>query len=457
MKNEVEVAVIGAGVSGLCAATLLAESLGDDAVVLIEASDTAGGYARTDVNEGFLCDRGPNGFLDKEPLIFTWINKLGIYDQLVRANEAAEKRFILKNNHLVLMRPPPAFLLSTLLSVKGRARLLCEPFVKQKPNSKVETIWEFAARRIGPEAADTLVSAMVSGVFGGDAKQLSLEHCFPHMAEMERDHGGLVKAMIAKKRGVGGEGSAMGPGGALMSFAGGIGALTDAAAVRVSSRLRLGCRAEKIEHTGSRYRISIAGKSGVTARSVVMALPAPDAGRLVAALDTDMANALGSIPHAPMTVLCTGYREEHVGRNMRGFGFLAPRNQGKRALGCIWSSSVFPRTAPSGWILLRTMYGGYTDPQALKLSNEELLGHLAKEIHPLMKIERAPEFVRTYRHPVGIPQYMLNHGEILQTLEAAEQRHAGLVLAGNAYRGVSLNDCVRSGFRAAERLLEQRV
>jgi oxygen-dependent protoporphyrinogen oxidase len=103
------------------------------------------------------------------------------------------------------------------------------------------------------------------------------------------------------------------------------------------------------------------------------------------------------------------------------------------------------------------MYGGYTDPQAVKLSDEELLEYLANEIHPLMKIKRAPEFVRIYRHSVGIPQYMLNHGRILETLEAAEQRHPGLVLAGNAYRGVSLNDCVRSGFRAAERLLEQRV
>jgi oxygen-dependent protoporphyrinogen oxidase len=456
MTTEVEVAVVGAGVSGLCAATLLAESLGDEAVLVLDASDAAGGYARTDTDEGFLCDRGPNGFLDKEPLMFAWINKLGIYEQMVRANKAAERRFLLKNGRLIQMRPPPGFLLSPLLTVKGRARLLCEPFIKRKPNNKPETIWEFAARRIGPEAADTLVGTMVSGVFGGDAKKLSLEHCFPRMAAMERDHGGLVRAMFAKKRG-GSGGSAMGPGGALMSFAGGIGTLTDAAMGRISNRVRLRHRAQKISRTKTGYRISVAGKPDVVARFVVLALPASAAGALVVELDVEMGSALGSIPHAPMAVLCTGYREEDVGRDRRGFGFLVPRDQGKRALGCLWSSSIFPRTAPEGWVLLRTMYGGYTDPQAVKLSDEELLEYLANEIHPLMKIKRAPEFVRIYRHSVGIPQYMLNHGRILETLEAAEQRHPGLVLAGNAYRGVSLNDCVRSGFRAAERLLEQRV
>jgi oxygen-dependent protoporphyrinogen oxidase len=137
---------------------------------------------------------------------------------------------------------------------------------------------------------------------------------------------------------------------------------------------------------------------------------------------------------------------------MNGFGFLIPPKEGKRTLGCIWTSSIFPRQAPEGWVLLRTMYGGFNDPAAIELSDDEMLRYLRQDVHPLLGINSDPEFLRIFRHPRGIPQFLLGHGEVLAGVEAAESRYPGLVFAGNAYRGVGLNDCVLSAHRAVDLL-----
>ncbi|NUM52873.1 MAG: protoporphyrinogen oxidase [Candidatus Hydrogenedentes bacterium] len=451
MTYETKVAVLGGGVTGMCAAHYLCELLGRESVLVLESSDTAGGTTRTDAVDGFRLDWGPNGFLDREPLTLKWVDDLGLTGELVRANEAAAKRLILKNGQLVEIKPPPAFLFSPLLSVRGRLRLLCEPFVAQKTDISPETIWNFAARRIGPEAADTLVSCMVSGVFGGDAKLLSLEHCFPRMAAMEREYGTLFKALMSKRR-INKSASAMGPGGVLTTFREGIGFLPRHVAEQIGPRMLYGNGAKRVTRENGEYSIETSAGDTVNARYIVVAMPTHAAAVALANLDPDLCNTLTNIPYADIVVVCTGYSGDQVARDVDGFGFLVPRSEGKRALGCLWTSSIFPHEAPSGGVLLRTMIGGATDPDAVRLSDAELLAIVQREIHPLMQVSGAPQLVRIFRHAPGIPQYLLNHAENLDAIDAAEQRHPGLYFAGNAYRGVGLNDCVVSAVRAVERL-----
>ena len=454
MRIEVDTAVIGGGVSGLCAAHYVARRQGEESVILLEASDHPGGTTRTSVEEGYLLDWGPNGFLNREPRTLQWVEDLGVSDKLVTANDAAARRFILKNGQLMEILPPPRFLATPLLSVPGRARLCFEPLIKGKRDNRPETIWDFAARRIGREAADMLVGPMVSGVFGGDAHQLSLAHCFPRMAAMEREHGSLFKALLAKKR-ENNSASPMGPSGVLTTFQEGIGFLPLHAASRLGGHIRLNAPATSVTHANGAFHVEVADGMQVTARSVVMAAPAFAAARLLSRLDDAIASALDRIAYAGIAVVCTGYSREAVGHDMNGFGYLVPRNQGKRALGCLWTSSIFPHQAPAEKVLLRTMIGGFTDPDALRLSDSELLDIVKREVHPLLSVSREPELLRIFRHEQGIPQYLLHHGECLEAVEAAEIRWPGLLFAGNAYRGVGLNDCVLSALRAVEALLDQ--
>lgn len=439
--------------SGLCAAWYLRERFGAGAVRVFEAAGVPGGTARTERAEGFVCEWGPNGFLDKEPRTLAWMAALGIEDRLVRASEASARRFIYRHGRLHEIKPPPGFLFSPLLSVRGRARLLCEPLVKPRRDGGPETIWDFARRRIGQDAADTLVSPMVSGVFGGDAKQLSLEHCFPRMAEMERLHGGLFKAMKAlKKSGK----SAMGPGGTLTSFRDGIGIVPETAAAALGDSLQLDTPVTRVSPGGDGFAVETRDGAVHRARAVVVAAPAYAASDFCAPMGEDLCSALGRIAYAGIAVVCTGFRREQVRHDLNGFGFLVPRIEGKRVLGCLWTSSLFPGRAPEGHVLLRTMYGGYTDPDVLALGDEELFKLWRSEIGSILGVEGDPCFLRIFRHARGIPQYLTGHGGILNVVEQAERQHPGLVFAGNAYRGVSLNDCVVSAHRAVD-MLSDRV
>ena len=440
--------------TGLCAAHHLAQDLGHENVLLLEAGSEPGGTTRTSVEGGYACDWGPNGFLDREPATLEWIDRLGVSGDLIRANESAKHRFIFTRGRLVEAVGPPRFFVSPLLTVRGRLRLMCEPLIPGKRDHTGETIWQFAARRIGKEAADTLVGPMVSGVFGGDARVLSLEHCFPRMAAMEREYGGLTRALIARRREKKAA-SPMGPSGTLTSFKEGIGRLSDEVAAALGPVFRAGARVTRISTPSpGLYRIETASEDVYDTRAVVVAAPAYAAAEFCAELDEAACRALGAIEYADIAVVCTGYPAAEVRGNTNGFGFLVPRQEGLRMLGCLWTSSIFPAQAPPDRVLLRTMVGGYTDPEALKLTDSELLELVRRELHPIMDMSCEPEYTRIFRWPRGIPQYLCGHGEILRAIEAAEERHPGLVFAGNAYRGVGLNDCVLSALRARERVVD---
>jgi len=456
MSNHADVIVVGAGISGLCAAHQVTRHQGPESVLVLEASTTAGGYARTIIDNGIMWDWGPNGFLDREPLMLRWVDQLGLSDRLIRANEAAARRFILKNDRLVEIQPPPRFLLTSLLSLKGRARLMCEPFIRAKRDDDPESIWDFASRRIGKEAADLLVSAMVLGVFGGDAKKLSLKHCFPRMHEMETRYGGLVKAMLAKKR-EGKGGGPSGPGGTLTSFDRGVGTLGDAAADLLSERIRFNQKVTSIERREAGYSLTTKSQQRYTCRALIVATPPDAASSLIQAISPAMSGALGRIEAANIAVVGSAYSRSQIKGSVDGFGFLVPPNQNKRILGCIWTSSVFPHTSPDDLVVLRTMVGGYNDPEAVDLDDDAFVELLKRELHPVMQISGEPQHLNIFRHRQAIPQYLENHQEMLDILDAGEADLPNFALAGAGYRGVSLNDCVVSAYRAVERIQSTEI
>ncbi|MFP6581413.1 MAG: protoporphyrinogen oxidase [Candidatus Hydrogenedentota bacterium] len=442
--------VIGAGVSGLCCTHRLMEQHGADAVVCLEKASRAGGYIQSENIDGYICDEGPNGFLDKEPRMLEWIESLGISGELIRANEASARRFLLLNGKLQEIKPPPAFLSSPVLSLKGRMRLLKEPLIRKRTDEAPESIWDFAARRIGPEAADTLVSAMVLGVYGGDAKKLSLTHCFPRMAEMEREYGSLIKAMRAKaKEGRNGGGPA-GPGGTLTTFKTGIGRLTERAAEVIASSLKLDTTVKSISKNGDGTFAIETDSQRYTTDSLVCALPAHASVDLFSEFAPDLSKAVATIRNEPIAVICTGHDRKEVGHDLEGFGYLVPPNQKRDVLGCIWTSSLYDDFAPDGRVYLRTMVGGAIHPEYVDQSDDELLKIMHKEVFFTLGMLTDPEFVKIYRHPRGIPQFGLNHGEVLDVIAATESEHPGLRFTGNSYHGISMNDSVKHAFEVTE-------
>jgi oxygen-dependent protoporphyrinogen oxidase len=383
---------------------------------------------------------------------------------LHRSNDNARKRFIFSGGELhQLPDGGPAFLKSRLISWPGKLRLAMEPtpFISSAPAGVDETLADFGRRRLGKEALDKLIAPMVSGIFAGDPETMSLVSCFPRIAELEREYGGLIRAMImlAKKKKqdqAAGKvvSSAAGPGGVLTSFREGIQYLSDALASSLGGIVRPGVAVTSVVKGGSvPYRVTCSDGSEYEADIAIMASPAFAAADMLAALDGGIAGVLQQIRYASMTVICFGYSRGQIERSLDGFGYLIPKKEGCNTLGTLWDSSMFENRAPEGKVLLRSMMGGACFPEYVTLSDDEVVARVRQDLKMTMGIVAEPEFVRIFRHPQAIPQYTVGHGARLQKLEESLKAHPGLILTGNSYRGIGLNDCVAAAERAADEAL----
>jgi oxygen-dependent protoporphyrinogen oxidase len=455
MSGEVhDFVVVGGGIAGLATAYEILRIRPKSSLIVLEATERLGGNIRTTRDDGFTVEWGVNGFLDNVPETLDLVARIGLAGDLLPAARAAGRRFIFRDGRLrEVPLKPTRFLLSDLLTLRGRLRVLGEPFAPRRSDAD-ETVFDFAARRIGPEAAEILVDAMVSGVYAGDSRGLSLASTFPLMREMEEGHGSLVRAMIAvrkkarRERGAGG--GPAGPGGVLTSFRGGMDMLIARLAERVGmGRIRLSAPVESVERLpspgGYRLRIPPAGHARDTldAWRLIVAAPARSAASFLAPLDPRLADELAAVEYAPVAVVAFAYREEDLAEIPNGFGFLAPHGQGLRILGCLWDSSIFPPRAPEGAVLLRGMIGGACDRDAVALSDADLTAVMRHDLAIAMGISAVPRRIWIFRHPLGIPQYTLGHGARLQRIAARLAPLPGLDLIGNSYRGVAVNHCAK--------------
>lgn len=453
------VVVVGGGVAGLSVCYELIERAkarpGSLEVVCLEAADRPGGNIRTDREGGFTCEWGPNGFLDNVPATPALVERVGLRDRVLRSDQSAAIRFIFRGGRLRrLPSGPLSFLVSDILSLRGRLRVLAEPFVPPRRDEGEESVANFVERRIGGEAASVLVDAMVSGIYAGDVGALSLEATFPKMHRMEKDHGGLMRAMMARRREGGSGGGPAGPGGTLTSFKGGLEELIAGLSGAVGPALRLRHRVSRVDEMGVRgYRVSVADQPSIDADAVVLACPAWQAAEIASDIDPELSAALSGIPSASLAVVHFAYDLDDLPVPPRGFGFLVPRGEGPRILGTLWASSIFPGRAPEGKALLTSMIGGAHDPEAVGLGDGALVDLVRKDLATAMRIEKPPRFARIFRHTRGIPQYVLGHVARLAAIDRRTSAHPGLFVCGNSYRGISVNACVDEAPRIAANVL----
>jgi oxygen-dependent protoporphyrinogen oxidase len=463
MKQAV---IVGGGISGLSAAWLLRQQAQEQgielAITLLEKEVRLGGKIWSIKDDGYLCEWGPNGFLDNKPQTLELCKELKADGQLLRSNDNARKRFIYSGGRLNrLPENGPSFLKSSLISWPGKLRLAMEPFIPQYRGTEDETLAAFGRRRLGGEALNKLIAPMVSGIFAGDPETMSLKSCFPRIAELESEYGGLIKAMIRlakKKKQDIAEGkvvaSAAGPGGVLTSFREGIQTLTDILAAELGMGiirsgegvLRVG-KGESVP-----YRV-VTERGEINADVVILATPAYATADFLDGLDPGLSGILRQIPYATMTVACFGYERERINYDLNGFGYLISKQERLNTLGTLWDSSIFENRAPAGKVLLRSMMGGACFPQYITLSDAEVEQRVRDDLEKTMGITAPPSFIRIFRHEKAIPQYTVGHAKRLDALGEKLAGHPGLILTGNSYRGIGLNDCVAAAHRAAAETL----
>ena len=462
------VVIVGGGISGLAAALRLAESDRPPRVTVLEATARLGGRIGTERRDGWLLELGPDLFLGGKPGAWELCRRLGIAERLhgTATNAGA---YVLRGRRL--LRVPQGitglvpsrigpFVRTRVVSPLGKLRVALDYFIPPRRDDGDESVEAFVVRRLGREMYERLVEPLLSGIFAGDGSKLSVLATFPQLRENERTHGGMLKAMLAARRA--NRAPASDPAGrgpehhGFLSLPGGLAELVDALTTRLAERgvtLRSGSAVAALERDGEGWEVRIADGSALRADAVIVAAPTRATATLIDAHAPDAAAAMREIPLVTSATVSLGYLDTEVPRALDGTGYISPRVEQRAALACTWSSSKFRGRAPEGHALFRVFLGGATRADVGALSDEAALALARQELREVMGVTAPPRLEHVTWHRDALPQYTLGHRERVQRVEADVAAVDGLEVAGNSYHGVGIPDCVRSGERAAERVL----
>lgn len=450
------IGIIGGGISGLSAAFWLSnhEKSSNYSITLLEKSEKFGGSIDTFTSDGFTVEAGPNGFLDSKPHTSKLFTDAGLADKLLKSNDAARRRFIMRNNKLQkLPEGSIEFFKSELLSLKGKLRLASEMFITKKTDNTDETVANFARRRLGAEALDYMIGPMVAGIFAGDPEKMSLKSCFPVIHNLEIEYGGLIKALIKKRKK---SSSASGPGGILTSYEGGLqSAINDLVSKCKEQNVIFENNTEVISVEKFNNQYSVQTSKGLyTFDKLIVTTPAYTASKFLEPLDSTLGKQLGKIPYSPIFVAGLGFKSQDVKDDMDGFGYLIPVNENQKILGALYTSSIFPERAPMGCKLIRVLVGGDRNHWINDKSEEELIQIALQSTQNIIEHNMKPDTIQTCRSLKAIPQYRPGHSEIVDTIENICSDLGNIYIGGNILYGVGLNDCTRTSDMIVKNILD---
>ncbi len=465
-----KVVVVGGGIAGLSAAHRLAESKRPGLeVTLLERSDRFGGTIRTIERDGCLVELGPDSFLSTKPWLSDLAGRLGVADRIIPTASTHRGAHVVHRGRLhplpdgfLMMAPTRLWPMVTtsLFSWTGKVRCALDLVLPRGAEAGDESLGAFVRRRFGGEVLERVVQPLIGGIYAGDPDTLSLKATIPRFLEMERRHRSVIKAMVAQRRMAarGGSGASTGSGaryGELVTFDKGMETIVEVLLQHLPADT-MHARTEVISliRDGRLWRLASSDGRRFDADGVILALPARNAAELLHGVDSAMYDELSAIPHASSAVLNLVYRRSDVPHPLDCFGFVVPEAEKRKIIACTFSSVKFPNRAPENVVLLRAFIGGACQQDLLDVDDEEMLRNVQEELNDLMGIEAAPRHIALARYPDAMPQYQVGHVRRMERIESLLERHPGLALAGNAYGGVGLPDCVHSGEQAAERVLE---
>jgi oxygen-dependent protoporphyrinogen oxidase len=446
--------VVGAGISGLACAYALKKS--GVSVLVLEASARPGGVIQSVRDNGFLCELGPQSFSGTSAL-FQLCDEVGVSSELVAAPHAAPRYIWLNGEFVRVPMSPGAFLGSKLLGGKTKRSILSEVFRTSHAPEEDESVAAFVRRKFTEELLDKLVGPFVSGIYAGDPEKLSLRAAFPKLYEAEKLRGSVIrgsfrlaKKNVPAKQPVKQTDRRRG----LYSFRDSNQTLTDAIGGSLGESLRCGVRAT-MARNGNKFLLqldSAHGSETIRADKLVLATPAAVTRDLLGELAPDAVPPAMDIEYAQVAVVSVGYRKEQIANDLNGFGFLIPRSQKIRTLGCVWNSSLFPNRAPQGHVLMTSFIGGVTDAALGTAHESEIATIVRQDLEKLLKISGSPAFERVTKYAAAIPQYNLGHLRRLDNIRKAVARIPGLFIAGNYWNGPAIGACIENSFAVAEQV-----
>ncbi len=471
-------AIIGGGIAGLAAAYELEQARRAGATVeytLFEASDRLGGCLASEIVDGAVLERGPDSFLTQKTAAAELCRELGLGAELTPSNDADRKTCIVVRNRLVPLPDGLMFLVPTkliptaltrLFSLPTKIRMGMELLLPPQPSGLPdESVAEMVERHFGREAVDRLADPLLSGIYGGDATQLSAHTVLPLFVEMETRYGSLTRGMLAAHRALRARAKSSAQKGknreerpVFTALRGGMQQLVDALTTRLDpASIRLSTPVRSLEKTADGWRIKTNGATEIY-DAVIMALPAWAAGALLSPVDLVLGEELSAIPYSSSITINLIYDEAKLGKLPKGFGFLVPASEDRSMLACTFVHRKFLGRTPPGKAVLRAFLGGMNNETLLAEPDAALVATVRRELSEILgprilPLETEPEHVQISRWPRAMAQYAVGHQGRKQRIADRVATLSGLRLAGNAYDGIGVSDCIRLGRQAAKELI----
>jgi protoporphyrinogen/coproporphyrinogen III oxidase len=467
------IVVIGGGIAGLAAAHRIVElnsqkSL-DIEVMLVEASHRVGGTIATERIGDFLVEAGPDSFITEKPWALRLCERIGLASRFVSTQTAYQKIYVVHRGKLEAL-PEGFFLLAPtrfwpfirtpLFSWAGKLRMASELFMPCGEMDDDESLGSFVRRRFGIEALERAVQPLVGGIYASDPDKLSLTATMPRFKEMERQQRSVIWAMRSEQRRRP-RNREIGSGarwGLFVTLTGGMQELVDALArglpegsIQVNAPVTNVIR----DRDGHGWLLSVKEGKGLQADAIILATPAFRAGQLLASTAHNAADELKRISYASTATVTLAYRREDFPHEPDSFGFVVPAIERRKIIACTFSSLKYPGRAPTGYVLLRVFVGGALARELFNDNDATMEKNVRDELASLIGITALPRLVRIWRHANSMPQYHVGHDMRINRIETLLSQFSTLALAGSAYHGVGISDCVRTGEEAAEKIVQQ--
>ncbi|MFI5395024.1 MAG: protoporphyrinogen oxidase [Candidatus Binatia bacterium] len=459
------IVVVGGGSAGLAAAHRLVELSRERQqpmqLTLLEAGRRLGGAIGTERTDGFVIEAGPDSFISEKPWAINLCERIGFTPRLVRTRDENRRTYVVHNGRLhslpdgFLLLAPTQFwplVVTRLFTWPGKLRMAMDLLLPRGPQRSDESLGSFVTRRLGRQALERVAQPLVGGIYTADPDDLSLAATMPRFLEMERKSRSVIWAMwTAQRRAPAATRAMSGARWSLfVSVDDGMQSLVDALAQRLPEGVvRLASAVSSVRRE-RRWKIATTTGDTVEADAVVLATPAHQSARFVTDFDPRLAGELRGIPYASSATVSLAYRNDHIPGTLDGFGFVVPLVEARSIVACTYSSIKYPGRAPEGYVLVRCFVGGAMQQSLFEQDDAAMVESVRRELRELLGITSEPLLTRIHRHAQAMPQYRVGHLERMARIDTSLAQHPGLAVAGNAYRGVGIPDCIHSGEMAAE-------
>ncbi len=453
MKKSV--IIVGGGISGLSAAYYLSKADQDIEITLLESKPKLGGVIETFSRSGFLMEGGPDAFISEKPAALELIKELGIEKSVIGTNPDFRRSFIYKKGKLIqvpeglyLMAPSQVgtFALSPLLSWKTKLRMALEIFIPPKKDTDDESVASFVRRRLGRGALERIAQPMIGGIYTADPENLSLKTTMPQFLEMEKKYGSVIKALVARRRSrqKNTAQSISGPRYSLfLSLKDGLGSFIKTLEKELNQvNFKFSSSVSSLKQNRE-WEVGLDSGESLRADAIILAVSAPQASKILSSVSPNINRDLNQIPYESVATVNMVFNRKDIPYPLNGFGFVVPTADKRKLVACSFSSIKYTGRAPENKVLLRAFVGGALHREMYELSDSDMAVMVRSELEHYLGVKKEPLFSLISRYPEAMPQYHVGHLELVDRIQSQLQNFPGLFLAGNAYSGIGLPDCVK--------------